>query len=500
MKLSIKIFLFFISVTVLSSCKKYLDLAPISSQANTNFFKSESDIDQALAGVYNVLLTYPDVDNYYLSECRSSNFYIYSVDAARDYYTLAHFQTTSSLDALETSWTMNYRLIERANHILDVIDNISFADTTKRSREKAETRFLRAYAYFDLVKIFGPVPLIKTVVSSTDAMKYPRVGTDTIYNFITSELQAVANTTALPYKYTTAALTGRVNRLAALGLLGKAYMFMAGYPLQKTANYQNAQTVLKQVLDLETTYWNFAPTYGEIFKTVNDNKYNLFEVQYISGGKGLGSVIPGEVVPIDMTTSLLPFGYYYMAGLTSPSRDLIKSYEPGDKREFLTIDTLYRNKANVWVQQDWVRKYLDSSVASSISNSSDWPINFPLLRTEDVMLLYAESTNEIGGPTAATVAIVNRLRTRAGLAGINPATQAGFRTAIMNERRHELAWEGQYWFDLVRTNTFLPVMNSFLTAYYPTNSTAVVQTQYLLPVPLTEMNVSPGLYYQNAGY
>lgn len=488
-----KIFAFSIITTTFCSCKKYLDLAPISNQASNTFFKNESDIDQALTGVYNGLLTFPDVINYNLSECHTNNFYLESVEAARDYFTINHFEVTPQLAMISTAWTNSYRLIGRANAILDVIDNIPFLDATKKAREKAEAQFLRGYAYFELVKLFGAVPLIDKTVTSSEVLNYPRVGIDTVYNFIINELQNAA--TVLPYQYTTATDKGRVTKLSALGMLGKVHMFMAGYPLKQTDHFATAKAILKQVIDQEKVNWDFAPTYAELFKTANDNKYHLFEVQHISGGQGYGSPIPGQVVPIDMTTSLLPNGSYYISG--APSRDLINSYEPGDKRMFATIDTLYRNKSNVWTRKDWVRKFLDSSVAATTKSNQDWPVNFPLLRSEDVMLLYAEAINETSGPTAEAIAIVNRIRTRAGLGNINPATPDDFRAALENERRHEFAWEGIYWFDLVRTNRYLQVLNPYLSQYY---RKTIDEKKYLYPIPLSEMNVKPGLYYQNDGY
>jgi hypothetical protein len=493
MNLINKLFTLILLITAFCSCKKYLDLAPISNQATSNFFKNESDIDQALTGVYNTLLGFPDVNNYNLSECHTSNFYLASVDAQRDYYTINHFEVTSQLAMLETSWTNSYKLIGRANQILDVIDNITFVDATKRSREKAEAQFLRAYAYFELVKIFGAVPLIDKTVSSSEVLNYPRVSADTIYNFIISDLQSAAD--GLPYKYTTATDKGRATKLSALGLLGKAHMFMAGYPLNKTDHYVTAKSILKQVLDQENINWTFAPTYAELFKAANDNKYHLFEVQHISGGLGYGSQIPGEVVPTDMTTTLLPYGSYYIGG--APSRDLINSYETGDKRMFATIDTLYRNKSNALVRRDWVRKFLDSSVAATTKSNQDWPVNFPLLRSEDVMLLYAEAINETGGPTTEAIAIINRIRARAGLTAIAPATVGDFRLAMERERRHEFAWEGLYWFDLVRTNRYLDVLNPFLSTNY---QKTIDVKKYLYPIPLAEMNIKPGLYYQNDTY
>ena len=105
MKLYNKIFALFIITTDFCSCKKYLDLAPISNQSTANFFKNESDIDQALTGVYNTLLCLPDIINYNLSECHTNNFYLASVDAQRDYYTINHFEVTSQMAMLSTAWT-----------------------------------------------------------------------------------------------------------------------------------------------------------------------------------------------------------------------------------------------------------------------------------------------------------------------------------------------------------------------------------------------------------
>lgn len=489
------IFFSILILTILAACNKnFLDQVPISNQSESGFYKTENDILQAVSGVYNKLLTFPDINNIYLSECRSNNYYVDRQDAARDYFSISAFEITPALGTLQGAWTNDYELIERANQVLDKIDNIPFADTTKRSRLKGECKFLRALSYFELVKVFGAVPLIDHTVSSAEALNYPRVGVDTIYNFIIKELTEAV--TLLPNSYT-GVDKGRATRIAALGLLGKAYLFTAGYPLHKTENYNNAITAFKQVLNAENLAdgWKFAPTYAEIFKTASDNKYHLFEVQYLSGGKGLGNPIPGEVIPLDMDTKITPYGSYYVQGF--PSDDLISSFEVGDKREFVILDTVYRNKAGVMTKRNYFKKYLDSTAAAAILSSSDWGINFPLLRPEDVMLMYAEAVNETAGPTAEAVAIVNRIRARAGLGTVDGLSQADFRLAIEKERRHELAWEGVYWGDLVRTGRCLDVMNPWLQQNY---AVTMDVNEYIYPIPQSEIQIKPGLYYQNPGY
>lgn len=486
------------SASLMGCNKQFLNTIPISFNSEVNFYKTESDFDKAIAGVYNKLLAFPDVNNIYLSEVRSSNFYIPRQSAQRDYFNISGFEVTSQLATLTTAWANDYALIDRANELLEKIKPFTYVDSTKKNRIIGEARMLRGYAYSELVKAFGAVPLIDHTVSSTAAFSYPRVGIDTVYNFIVNDL--VFASTALPASYTGADI-GRATKYAALGMLGRVYMFMAGYPMNKPENFANAKTVLKQVLDAENTGWKFATNYSDLFKAANDNKYNVFEVQYVSGGLGLGNLVPGEGVPLDVDKNIMPYGYYYIAGSDFASDDLIASFEPGDKREFVTLDTLYRNTAHNYVKQKWFKKFLDSTSVTGMTSSSDWPINFPLLRGEDVMLMYCEAINETAnGATTEATTIVNRIRTRAGLTGITAAATANhdaFKLALEHERRSEFAWEGLYWWDLVRTGRCLSVMNPWLTINYQKTIDA---TQFIYPIPYSEIVVKPGLYYQNPGY
>jgi hypothetical protein len=482
---------------MLGGCSKdFLNQSPISNLAEDTYYQTESDFDRAVSGVYAKLLTFPDVNNLYLSECRSNNYYVARQDAARDYFNISSFEVTSQLGTLGTAWRNDYELIERANKVLSRIDNVPFLDDNKKARYKGEVSFLRALAYFELVKAFGPVPLIdKELIASSEAANYPRVGIDTVYNFIIKDLTYAS--TVLPPTYTAAADKGRATQYAALGLLGKAYMFTAGYPLLKTANYALALSTLQKVVAAENTGWKFATNYADLFKAANDNLYNIFEIQFMAGGQGQGNNVPGEVIPIDMDLKITPFGMYYMSG--EPSADLINSYETGDKRKFLTLDTIYRTKGNVYARKNYFKKFLDSSSAAQIKNSTDWPINFPVMRGEEAMLLYAEAINEVNnGPTPEAVGFLNRTRARAGLLPVNPATKDDFALALEKERRSEFAWEGLYWWDLIRTGRALAVMNPWLLGNYAPKQ--IDKNQFVYPIPRSEMLVFPGLYYQNLDY
>lgn len=486
----------FFLIMSLGACKKdFLTLSPVSNLAETNFYQTEADFDRAVGGVYNKLLGFPDINNLYLAECRSNNYYVARQDAARDYFNISAFEVTSQLGTLGTAWRNDYELIERANKVLGRIDAVAFADEGKKNRYKGEVSFLRALAYFELVKAFGAVPLVdKELMSSGEAANYPRVGIDTVYNFIIKDLKYAA--TVLPPTYTAVADKGRATQYAALGMLGKVYMFTAGYPLNKTANIAEALTVLRQVVAAENTGWKFATNYADLFKAANDNVYNLFEVQFMSGGLGQGNNVPGETLPTDMDTKITPYANYYMGG--EPSADLMAAYEPGDKREFVTLDTMYRNRTGGYIKKNFFKKFLDSSSAALIKSNIDWSVNFPIMRGEEALLLYAEAIVATSGVTNEAVGILNRIRARAGLGEVHPGDPGAFSLALEKERRCEFAWEGIYWWDLIRTGRALTVMNPWLAINYPGKQ--IDATQFIYPIPRSEMLVYPGLYYPNPGY
>src|SRR5690242_3539916 len=150
--------LFFPIVIVLMvagiSCKKdFLDVKPTSSITAGNFYQSQQDIQQAVTGVYSSLQDWP-VDIYlYLSEIRSNNFYAVFADAQRDYYDINSFQVTNQTATVHDTWQSLYTMINRANGVLENMGKVKFDDPSLKSRYKSEVRFLRAYAYFQLVRL-----------------------------------------------------------------------------------------------------------------------------------------------------------------------------------------------------------------------------------------------------------------------------------------------------------------------------------------------------------
>ena len=482
-----------IIVNFFFSCgKDYLDESPISSLGTSNFYKNEEQIKQAVTGAYNMLLSYPDIYRINLSEVRSSNFFTPLPDAQRDYYDISAFTATSATPAFESAWANGYKMINRVNEVLGSVDNVTFSNDDIKDQAVGESKFLRAFAYFEMVQDFGGVPLVDRFITSSEALQIGRSDINVIYPFIVSDLKDAIN--KLPDVYPDQS-KGKATSWAARALLGRVYMTMAGHPLKQTQYFDSAKTVLKQVIDQEGNFGiQFAPSYKEMFNSENDNKYYLFEVNYISGGYGLGNAIPGETLPADISRDIAKYGAYYITG--EPSQELLDSYEPGDLRKEATISSSYVNDKGQTIPKLYFSKYLEPG--SDILSSSDWAINFPLIRYADVLLLYAEAVNEVNGvPTQEAINILNRIRNRAGLKGIAPVSQADFRVAMETERRHEFAWEGLYWHDLIRTGKALDEMNPWLKQLY--NKT-ISENQLIYPVPRSEMLIYPGLYTQNPDY
>lgn len=494
------IFPVLIGIISLSSCSKnFLNQTPTSSITVGSFYKSQQDIQQAVTGVYASLRDWPVDIYWYLSEIRSSNYYVTADGAQRDWYDYSNFSDNSSDQTLYTAWQSLYQLINRANTVLQNIDNISITPATLRTQYKAEVRFLRAYAYFQLVRLWGNVPLVTKVISPTEGIQIGQSAPAEVYKFITSEMNAIQD--SLPAVYTGSDV-GRATKWAVKGVLAKVYLTMVGNPINQADKEDSAQVLLKQIIDNEgsTADLTFTPNYANLFGYKNDNLHNIFEVQYVSGGLGEGSTYPSQNYPPGLNTSLVSVSSLLFNSSVQVSNDLIQAYNPNDLRFNVTIDTSWLNNYSPATISNipFYKKFVDFGL-TTLTSYNDWPENFPLLRYADVLLMYAETINDLsGGPTATATAILNRIRTRAGLPPIAPASKNDFALALENEYRLEFADEGQYWFYLLRTNRAIPVMNAWFAS---TGQNKTIDAHNLLyPIPQTQIDIYPGLYTQNNGY
>lgn len=268
------------AVAVCACSDGLLDHVPETSVTVGNFYKNEADFDKAVAGVYQGMQSWPVDIYFYLSEVRSKNFWAVFADAQRDYYDISNFNTPPNLAAFGNAWSGLYAMINRANEVLERIDGVDFLDEAVRERYKAEVRFLRALAYFQLVQLFNRVPLVDHTVQPGEALETRQSESDEVFDFIVGEMSAAAE--QLPTEYD-AANVGRVTQQAARGLLARVYMTMAGYPLFRTDAFNDARALLEEVIAMEGGPVRFAENFADVFAYANGNLYHIFEIQFISG-------------------------------------------------------------------------------------------------------------------------------------------------------------------------------------------------------------------------
>ena len=470
-----------------------IDITPATKNAAEDFYKDENQLNQAVLAGYNSLLTMPS-GNWNLSEVRSDNGLELLSNAQRDVNDIGYFIISSQTGVLQTVWSQRYTTVYRSNILLDKIEGFSFA---RVNQFKAEGRFLRALAYFDLVRYYGDVPLALKVLTFSEAKVEPRASVANVYNAIVEDLKfAVDN---LPETYVVSD-KGRATKWAAKALLGRVYLTMAGFPLKQADKLPLAKVQLADVIAQQAKYFaaSVPLAFGDMFKAVNDNKYHVFEVQYVSGGLGLGNYAAFDMAfqyPSNWS-AFQPSGYD-----GSPTPALVAAWSNTDKRKYATLDTGYTEiKTGAKSNRVQFTKFLEKASTIPVDRF-DHPNNFPLIRYEDVLLMYAEILNEeTSTPPTEAVTILNRIRTRAGMPNLTPATKADFKLAMEQERQWEFCGEGLRWHDLVRTERALPVMNKYIIDNNVNKQRLITVDELIYPIPQKEMLINPGFWKQNPGY
>lgn len=454
----------------LTACQKnFLDLKPLSQPNVDNFYQTANDFGNAVNGAYDVLQSASQYGGDFntLIEARSDN--VLDNDPSSNAglrYNLDRFIEPTTNTILRDTWGSLYTGINRTNLILDKIDGAGLPavtiDAPLKARYKGEAQFIRALSYFNLVRLWGKVPLVLTAGTTTDARSYVRNEVAEVYAAIEKDLtDAGAN---LPVSYTGADV-GRATAGAAKGLLGKVYV------TQK--KFTQAVPLLRDVITANT--YRLLPNIADVFAVANKNNAEIvFAVKF---KKGVGGAL-SEGHALWYGTNI--------GDNIEPS--LRAAYPVGDKRLPLTVQIPVPSNVNVVP-----RKFYDE-----FSATNDVGNDFPVLRYADVLLLYAEALNEVGyQPTGDALLSLNQVRTRAGApvyTAAQLATQAAFRDAVINERRLELALENDRWFDLVRTGRAVDALKA--------TGITVPASRTVYPIPQAEIDTynNPTTFAQNPGY
>ena len=499
---------------ILASCSKDLNQIPISTATTSTFYQQPSDFIQGVNAVYNSLRGYPDrLLN--LSEIRSDNIYGVSV-TVRDWDPINNFSPGIAPNVyVEEAWNANFSGIFKANTILDQIaKNGSYINSPAlATRLTAEARYLRAFFYFDLVKYFGKVPVIDHPVVATEAITIGRSAVADVYKFIIADLQfAMAN---LPANYSgafpsySATDVGRATKYAAEGLLAKVYMTRSGAtygvegPGMASNEWNLAMPLIQDIISsglfaMNTNYANIF-SYANQSPTPAGNKEAVFDVMYVSGQTPvLGATYVWGLTPNTYFTSLGIPNANGSLEIIPVSANLVSSYETGDLRKAATVFTSGYTSAGSTDVRPFFKKYLDVTKAPAASRF-DWGENFIAIRYTDIMMMKAECilNGATGGTQSDVDAIVNTVRTRAGLSSKTNVTLA----QLFDERRREFADEGSRWFDLQRSGNLITTMNNWInTEDVQKRINPVVANYVIYPVPQSQLDAAPGLYTQSPGY
>lgn len=479
------LFVLVASMLVLACSDDFVD-PELFDEDSENFFNSEEDYQSALLSTYDLLQsTYLNV---MLGEIASDNTLAGGESATdtpgiQEIDDMVHNNVNQQLRDI---WGWMYGGIYRANYIIEFQDKTDFAG---KDIVLAETRFLRAYFYFELVKWFGDVPLtIDRRIDFGEQNTIDRAPRAEVYAQIEQDLLfAAANLPVTP------ADLGRATKGAAQSLLGKVYLFQD--------KFAEAAPVLEEVVNSGT--YNLLEDYSNMFENDNENNIeSVFEVQYTDQeGAGFtclqcseGNVAVGFNGIRNYSGPLFESGFSF----NIPTQEVYDAFEDGDLRRdiaILNIDDWAATNAGVSFVEGFEhtgfynRKYIARQGDANIGDANlTNPNNYRSIRFADVLLMAAEALNRGGISDDRARTYLNRVRNRANLADVDASGEA-LTQAIYQERRVELVGEGHRFFDLVRTGRAAAEIDGFQAG-----------KNELFPIPLIEIELAGNRWAQNPGY
>lgn len=398
-------------------------------------------------------------------------------DTGTDKDVLDALTYNASNPSAESTFNANYDGINRCNQALNILPKLDKADANLRARLAGEAKFLRAFMYFTLVKCYGGVPIVDHLpVPGSDSdriMQLTRKTAAEVYAFIERDLNdAIA---ALPEKSAYGSNEkSRASKGAAYALLAKVNLYQKNW--QKVVDNCNKVTGYSIVAD-----------YATMFRAAGKfDSESIFEI-YAHGA------VPSKGIEGYSNTQGARGTGGWGWGFNTPSLSLVNAYEPNDVRKAATIifkgTTLYDGRViPTTVEND---RYNYKAYSSAYTSAWETDVDIKYLRYAEVLLMKAEALNELG-QTGEAIPLLNQIRKRANL-GVTPAlSQADVRIAIWKERRVEMAFEHDRFFDLVRTG-------QAKAAFTADGKNFIIGKHELFPIPASFLKQAGTLSSQNPG-
>ena len=470
---------------VTSSCSDFLSESNPNAVTAGSYYNSEADIVSVLNSAYESLKgSYYFVNGYHFTDvhahltiCTDSGansgipyqFYNYTVNEENTY--------------VKNRYSAIYKSIARANKLIEHLDDISYSNVDTRNSYEAQARFIRALGFYHLVTEWGPVPVFDKALTSRDEINAAnhRAPKADVYQRIFDDLQYVIDSPLSDL--TPAADCGRVNKVAAYALYGKAALQKAtdeDFASEKTALLKTAKDMLTAAWDKRSFTELTSIPFSSIWdlSTQKGCAENIFQINYIQGNATLGSNFAYIYGP--MTTGVT--SKHLGEGCSMTNEEVYNSYDAADVRKSFLKKTTYRG-----LEYYHTMKYVDLACGSDGYGGNNWVV----LRYADVALMLAEAWYWDGNETEAKVWL-NKVRARAGL-GAWSGTD--LRQGIYDERMKEFIQEGLRWHDLLRMYTGAEMIAHF-SAINPNFS----EKDLLFPIPYSERILNPDGLPQNPGY
>jgi hypothetical protein len=492
----IKFFTLFILVSlILPGCEKFLNEDLQGERSDAQFYQTANDAELALTGVYNVL-TFANSDNriWVFGDVASDDADKGGIPGDQaDIGYIDDFTVSTDNGNLEQVWGLYYEGVSRANKLLDQIDGINM-DVARRDQIKGEAKFLRAYFYYWLVNIFGDIPVHVKTPTAEELQKAKTPAAEVWTTVIIPDLTSAA--TLLPETFTGKDL-GRATSMSAYALLAKAYLFTSQWALAEEAAKQVENSGLHQLALLYKDNFTFA---------TRDNSEVIFAVRHLADqDPGMGNALNQWFSPRAQN------GYAFDV----PTQNFVDEFE---KTSADVVDprldyTLGREgqpwiDSNVTYDPEWSttgyiqKKYIQPQTEVPKMSKDQGQLNYIFLRYSDVILVLAEALNE-QGKTAEAEPYLNMVRTRAResylydsdlpgygtipdglLPDISGSSQSSLRDAIRHERRVELGFEFNRYFDIIRYG------ESYANDALSDKENFNYSTYQHFPIPQSELNTN----------
>ncbi|MCW3466939.1 RagB/SusD family nutrient uptake outer membrane protein [Chitinophaga nivalis] len=473
-----------------TACKNVLDLHPQGNYTTGNYWRNQSDAVDGITGIYNILLEedFTGFNEFVFNNCSDDQVRggDHDYDAA-----IESFSYDASTYSVRVGWRWKYELINRANNALIYIPKITDIDAAIKNRCLGEARFLRAFAYWRLLLIYGEVPVITTENVTAGNYNQPKKSISEIRALIENDLLEAAN--LLPETYSSND-KGRVSKGTAWGLLCKFYLY--GDQLDKAIEYGSKVT--------GNAHYALAPNYQDNFSVATGNNTEMLLAVQTLDGAGYS----------DFSTYHAPrawggWSFFY------PTKSLVDEFENGDPRKDICIMkpgdriNIGTETATYTADLSWSGYHYNKFTSWKPSGGLNYSLKTPLLRSADVYLLVAEAKIRKSGPGAGDAEIMAvRKRAAASL----PAVSGADMKALMHERRVELCGENERHQDLIRWDKakLVDIAAIYKQPKLAYNGAEITRggaartfqrpKHYYFPLPQTDIDRSKGVLVQNPNY